>query len=68
MNTKRATQQARAAGFSYVITLAGKIHLDDFLAITSHQKLTFEAGKLISPWLPSILHPGNFERLVFELQ
>lgn len=67
MTKHKAVEKAMSEGYRYIVTFGGKLHLTDWLEMTCLENVTYENGRIVSPWLKSILEPGKMERAVFEL-
>ena len=67
MTIQEAVKQAQAAGYTGIETFMGPLTLDNWLELTSLKNISYENGKLVTNWLPSILERGELERLTFIL-
>jgi len=67
MNIFAEVQKALDDGYTTINTFFGPLPLTEWLNLTSLTEITYENGRLLSAWLPSILQPGFMERAVFEL-
>lgn len=65
--TQKAVEQAIKDGYTAIETFAGPLSLNDWLELTSLTNVHYEAGRIVTDWLPSILEKGKLERCVFTL-
>lgn len=67
MNIFAEVQKALDDGYTVINTFMGPLPLTDWVKMTSLTEIFYDNGRLVSAWLPSILHRGQMERAVFEL-